>query len=242
MADPTPPTVSPRPPPEIGSGPAPKPAPWGFVKGLLTGAALEIPALAATVWLLARIGVGDPDAGFMQIMRLTTVFAGVAAVLTAAGIGRLAAHASAEGGRRRAMFVAARAHAVAGAGLVIIAAIPLGHLPAKPIGFIPLPLAGLVSGAICGALIGAVCGGTAPVGFSDVWSLAKKPSEALRMLLGPEDIVKLGTALRTRTTSVFHGIFEPAPKPPGETPAATPPVPPPPEPPPPGESVSPKVD
>lgn len=250
MADPTPPPVSPRTPPEIGTtAPAPlpraerlpsAPAPWGFWKGLLTGAAIEIPALSVTVWLLARFGVGDPDVGFMQIMRLTTVFAGVAAVLTAAGVGRLAAHASGDGGRRRAVFVAARAHAVAGAGLAIIAAIPHGHVPATSLGFIPIAIAGMACGAMCGALIGAVCGGVAPLGFADVWSLAKKPSEALRYLLGPEDIVKLGSALRTRTTNLFEGIFEPGAKPPdASTPATTPP---PPEPAKPGEPAKPKAD
>lgn len=233
MTDPTPPLVSARPAPEIGEstgspvapalptrGRLPSaPAPWGFFKGLLTGAAIEIPALASTVWLLARAGFGDPDAGFMRIMRLTTVFVGIAALFTAGGIGRLAAYASAEGGRRRAVFVAARAHAVASAGLLIIAAIPLGHLPATSLGFIPLPLAGLVCGAVCGALIGAVCGGVAPVGLGDVWSLARKPTDALRHLLSPEDIIKLGSSLRTRTTHLFEGIFEPAPKRPPEPPA-----------------------
>jgi hypothetical protein len=207
------------------------PARWGFWKGLLTGAAIEVPVLATTVWVLAEAGVGDPAVPFMRIMRLTAVFAGVAAVLTAAGIGRLAAHASADGGRRRAMFVAARAHAAASAGLVIIAAIPHGHLPDHSSGWLPIPLAGLVAGAICGALIGVVCGGTAPVGFADVWSLARKPSVALRQLLGPEDLVRLGSALGTRTRSLFEGIFDPAPLPPKAT--ETPPPPPPPlEPPP----------
>jgi len=226
MADPTPPLVSVRPPPEIGESKGstavislPKaerlpatPAPWGFFKGLLTGAAIEIPALAGTVWVLARIGLGDGEAGFMRIMRLTTVFAGVAALFTAGGIGRLAAYASAEGGRRRAVFVAARAHAVASAGLVIIAAIPLGHLPTTSIGFLPLPIAGLLCGAVCGALIGAVCGGVAPVGFGDVWSLAKRPTDALRHIVSPEDIIKLGSSIRERTTHLFEGIFEPAAK------------------------------
>ena len=237
MADPTPTPVSPRPPQEIaapeatsGTLPTPAalpsadrlpaaPAPWGFFKGLLTGAAIEIPALSATVWLLARAGVGDPDAGFMKIMRLTTVFAGIAAVLTAAGIGRLAAYASAEGGRRRAVMVAARAHAVASAGLLIIASIPIGHVPETSKGFIPIALAGCAIGALCGALIGAVCGGTAPLGFADVWSLARKPTDALRQLLSPEDLVKLGKALGTRTSHLFEGIFVPAAKPPAEPPA-----------------------
>jgi hypothetical protein len=180
----------------------------------MTGAAIEIPAIAVTVWGLSRFGIGDPDVAFMHVLRLTTVFAGIAAVLTAGGVGRLAAHAAAEGGRRRAMFVAARAHAVASAGLVMIATIPHGDLPATPLGFLPIPLVGLVCGALCGVMIGAVCGGVAPVGFADVWSLAKRPSVALKQLLGPEDIVRLGSALRERTTHLFEGIFEPAPKPP----------------------------
>jgi len=79
---------------------------------------------------------------------------------------------------------------------------------------------------------------TAPVGFGDVWSLAKKPSEALRQLLSPEDLVKLGSALRTRTTNLFEGMFEPAPKRPKD--ATTEPAPP--EAATPTEPVKPKVE
>src|SRR5687768_1433759 len=82
--------------------PAQKPR-WAFWKGLLTGAALEIPLIAATVWVVARFGIGDPDASFMSIMRLAAVFAGLAALLTAGGIGRLAAYTTVEKGRRRAI-------------------------------------------------------------------------------------------------------------------------------------------
>ena len=122
MADPRLPTVSTR-------LPAAFPPRWGFFKGLLTGAVIEVPAFAIGVWLLARFGVGDPDAPFMKILRLTAVFAGVAALFTAAGIGRLAAYASVDkiGGRRHALRVAAQAHAAAGAGLLLIAAIPQGQ-------------------------------------------------------------------------------------------------------------------
>jgi len=203
------------------------PARWGFWKGLVTGAALEIPVLAATVWALARAGIGDPDASFMHIMRLTTVFAGLAALLTAGGIGRLAASASATGGRRRAVWVAARAHAVASAGLVLIAAIPHGHLPSHASGWYPLPLAGLAAGLACGATIGAVCGGATPVGFADVWSLARKPTVVLQKLLSPEDIVRLGAALGTRTRHLFEGMFEPAPPPPAPPKTSEPAEPPP---------------
>lgn len=204
---------------------------WAFWKGLATGAAIEIPLLAVTVWVLARLGVGNPDVPLMQIVRLSAVFAGVAALLTAGGIGRLAAHALVEEPaspdpgrrRRRAIGRAARAHAAAGAGLVIIAAIPHGHLPETHAGWLAFPAAGLVSGAIAGAIIGYVCSSqTSIVQLVDVWSLARRPRVALRSLLAPEDLARLGAALRARTTNLFEGIFEPAPPPPKAPPAAAP--------------------
>lgn len=215
--------------------PAAKPR-WAFSKGVLTGAAIEVPLLAFTVWGLAQLGVGDPDVPLMHVMRLTTVLAGVAALITAGGIGRLAASVSVERGRRHAVFVAARAHAMASMGLVLIAAIPHGHLPSSHWQWVGLASAGLVPGATCGALIGIVCSGVTPVGLADVWSLATRPSGALRQLLDPKDLVKLGTALRTRTSNLFDGIFEPgarAPKQPPVAPPVEPPpvvVPPPPKP------------
>ena len=201
---------------------------WGFFKGLLTGVVIEVPGLTGGVWLLARLGVGDRGASWMHILRLTTVFAGVAALLTAAGIGRVAAYASVDkiGGRRHAMAMAARAHAAAGAGLLTIAAIPLGHFPERGIAWLLLPIMGAAVGALCGAIIGAVCSGPSPVRIGDLMGLAiRRPSEALRQLLDPEDLVKLGAAVRHRTTRVFEGIFEPAEKPPSEKPESKPPTP-----------------
>jgi hypothetical protein len=184
---------------------------------------IELPSIAFGVWILARLGIGNENATFMAILRLTAVFAGVAALCTAAGIGRLAAHASVgQVDRRRAVFVAARAHAAAGAGLVLIAAIPHGHLPAHLWVWLAFPATGLVIGAACGAAIGVVCGGTAPIGISDVVALARTPGQALRQLLDPEDLVKLGAAVRRRTTQMFEGIFEPAKGPPGDDKAKKP--------------------
>jgi hypothetical protein len=220
MPDPTLPSVSTRLPPAF-------PPRWAFFKGLLTGVVIEIPALAAGVWLLARFGVGDPDVGFMRILRLTTVFAGIAAVLTAAGIGRLAAHASIEkhGGRRRAMWVGARAHAAASAGLIMIAAIPHGSLPITKLGWLALPAMGAVVGGVCGMVIGGVCGAATPVKIGDVLGAAiKRPSEALRQLLDPEDLIKLGAAVRNRTVHMFEGIFEPAERRPDEVAGKAPPA------------------
>ena len=162
----------------------------------------------------------------MRLLRLTTVFAGIAAVLTAAGIGRVAAHASVDklGGRRHAVAVAARAHAAAGAGLVLIAAIPNGHLPTGALGWLAIFAMGGAVGAACGAVIGAVCGGAAPVRIGDVMAAAiKRPGEALRQLLDPEDLIKLGAAVRQRTTQMLHGVFEPAEPPPADKPADKPP-------------------
>jgi len=187
---------------------------WGFWKGLLTGVAIEVPAVTATVWALAQVGIGNPDVPVMRIMRLTTVFAGIAALFTAGGIGRLAAYASLEGGRWRAMYVAARAHAAASVGLVLIAAIPQGQLPGHSLAWLGFVAGGLVAGAACGVLIGLVCGGTAPVELADVWSLARRPSEALRSWLDPRELVRLGAAVRHRTTNLFEGMFDPAPPPP----------------------------
>src|SRR5262249_12290028 len=163
MPDPTLPALSTR-------IPAANPPRWGFFKGLMTGAVIEVPALAAGVWLLARLGASDPSVGFMRLVRLTAVLAGIAALLTAGGIGRVAAYASIDkiGGRRHAVFVAARAHAAAGVGLVIIAAIPQGHLPDHLRGWIVMPVVGALVGAACGATIGLVCGGAAPVGIAEV--------------------------------------------------------------------------
>lgn len=170
--------------------------------------------------MLGRLGVADPDAGYMRLVRLTAVFAGIAAVLTAAGIGRVAAHASVDrtGGRRHAVIVAARTHAIASIGLVVIAAIASGHVPAQHARWLWMPLVGAPIGALCGAAIGIACGGAAPLGILDVLALARTPGAKLRHLLqviDPDDFVKIATALRQRTAQMFHGMFDPAALPPG---------------------------
>ena len=202
---------------------------WAFFKGMLAGAAVEVPMIALAVWTLARFDIGDPAQSYLHVLRLTAVFAGIAALFTAGGIGRLAAYTLVDGGRRRALYVAARVHAVASAGLVLIAAIPHGHLPGRhdPL-WLVYPAVGMVAGILCGVLIAVVCTSTAPVGLADVWSIARQPTRALRTLLDPDDLVRLGSALRNRTSAMFEGIFEPAPPPP--KPAEPPPAEPKPEP------------
>lgn len=202
---------------------------WGFFKGLLAGAVIEVPALAGAVWAIAHLGAGDPAVPFMRVLRLTAIFAGIAAVLTAGGLGRLAAHASVTGGRRRAAWVAGRAHAVAGVALVIIAALPHGHIPARGAIWLLYPLAGVIVGAACGVVIGVTCGGAAPVGIGDVWTLAKLPADMLTKIVPAEDLARIGSAIRQRgsraarrTTQVFDGMFDPAPPAPTTVPPRAP--------------------
>lgn len=191
---------------------------------MFAGSVIEVPAIALGVWMLARLGMTDPHVEIMRILRLTAVFAGGAAVLTAAGIGRLAAWASVDpiGGRRHAIAVAARAHAIAGIGLVIIAMVPNGHLPAHTRGWLLVPFVGAAIGALCGVVIGAICGGAAPVQLADVIALARTPGHALSQLLDPKDLVKLGTRVRSRTHQLFQGMFDPAGKPPADPEPGTP--------------------
>lgn len=196
------------------------PPAWSSLKGFCVGLVVEVPAIAAGVWLLGRLGASDPDAGFMRLIRLAAVFSGLAAVLTAAGIGRIAAFASVDavGGRRHAVWVAARAHAIAGIGLVLIAAIAAGHVPAHRAAWAWFVPVGVLVGATCGLAIGAVCGGAAPINILDVLALARTPTAKLRHLLDPEDLVKIATVLRTRTSRALHTMFEPAEQPPAEPP------------------------
>lgn len=139
---------------------APKrPPSFGFLKGALIGALVVVPLVAVAVWVAARLGIGNRAVTMVQVIRMAALFAGTAGVLTAGGIGRLAAHASTlPGGRRTAIWRASRAQAVASAGLAIIAAIPHGQLPEHPAKWLWIALAGAVSGAVSGALIGVVCG------------------------------------------------------------------------------------
>lgn len=133
-----------------------------FWKGAGAGILVVIPAVAMAVWLAPYLGITGHDAGIIACLRMTVVFAGLATVLTAGGVGRLAAEASTEGGRPRAVLVAARAMAPGGAALTLIAAIPHGELPMTPAGWVALTVVGALCGAGAGAVVGAVCAGELP--------------------------------------------------------------------------------
>ncbi|MEZ4367409.1 MAG: hypothetical protein R2939_14210 [Kofleriaceae bacterium] len=141
------------------------PPPWAFLKGVVLGAVVGVPTVGLTVWLLGHAGLGARDRALTATIQTAAIFAGVATVLTAGGVGRLAAHASVtgRGGRRRATLVAGRAFAAAGAGLVLIAQIPGGQLPSEPWRWAMSAGAGAVAGAVVGVVLGLACGGRAPV-------------------------------------------------------------------------------
>ncbi|HVK74969.1 MAG TPA: hypothetical protein VM734_16685 [Kofleriaceae bacterium] len=147
-----------------------------------------IPLCALAVWTLARLGLGNGSATMIDCLRMASVFSGLAAVLTAGGVGRLSAQASVEGtgGRRRAALVGARAMAAGGAALTLIAAIPLGHVPTEPWGWLAIAAAGALAGAVGGALIGVACGGQVPTLTElGVWPI--EPIGWTRDLLGLDD-------------------------------------------------------
>jgi hypothetical protein len=133
-----------------------------FWKGAGTGILVVLPAIALAVWASARVGVTHHDHGVIECLRLAVIFAGLAGVMTAGGVGRLAAEASAVGGRPRAILVATRTMAAAGAALIIIAAIPNGELPMSPFGWVALGVMGAIAGAGGGAVIGLACAGELP--------------------------------------------------------------------------------
>jgi hypothetical protein len=151
---------------------------WPFLRGAVAGVLVVIPLTALVVWAVAILGAGHA-LSLVQVTRTAALFAGLAAVLTAGGIGRLAAEASATGGKTRGVWIGARTQAIASAGLVVIAALPQGELETMS-GWIVLAVVGALSGAVAGAVIGFACSAARPVALSDVVALARWPQEAIR--------------------------------------------------------------
>ncbi|HVV86405.1 MAG TPA: hypothetical protein VHE35_25285 [Kofleriaceae bacterium] len=139
-----------------------RPQPHAFWKAAAIALFPLLPAIGAAIWLLARLGVGNQQARIVEVLRLTVVFAGVATVVTGGGVGRLAAEAGVDGGRRRAAWIGGRTMALAGAALAILAAIPQGELPTRWPGWAAIMATGAVVGGGGGALIGLLVGGPLP--------------------------------------------------------------------------------
>jgi hypothetical protein len=133
--------------------PVPPRVRFAFWRGALVGACVAIPLVALAVWVLARAGVGARAAPLSRVAAMALLFAGVPAALTAGGVAVLAARALELVGPRRALWSAALAFAPAGAGLVLLAALPLGQLPEEPTRWAWLGAAGALVGAPTGAAI-----------------------------------------------------------------------------------------
>ncbi|MEZ4358795.1 MAG: hypothetical protein R3B48_01330 [Kofleriaceae bacterium] len=113
---------------------------------------------------------------------------------------------------------AAGAHALAGAMLTLIAALPHGGLPMSVAGWAALLAIGGLAGAFCGAIVGVACTGATPRQVTDVLSLVKRPGTTLRQIIDSEDLGRLGAAVRQRASLVFDGLLDPAaPRPSTET-------------------------
>lgn len=182
---------------------------WAFWKGLLVAVILEIPAISAAIFLLPRMGLGASTPP-MLVVRMTSLFAGLPALLTGAGIGRLVAYESVKRGRRSAIARGAGVHALAGVLLAFIAALPHGYLPASSFQWASLVLVGGAAGALCGAAIGMGCSGAPPRQVTEMMSLVRHPGLTLRQLIDTEDLGRIGAAVRSRATQMFDGLLDPA--------------------------------
>jgi hypothetical protein len=172
------------------------------------GFLVVIPLISLAIFAAAQAGIGEYTPGVIAVVRLVSIFAGLPALATAGGVGRLAAEASLEGGRPRAMWVAGRAMAVGGAGLVIIGAIPCEVTPLDWPGWVILALVGLVVGAASGAVIGLACGGPVP----SLTELGVWPQDGGTLGRAVERVVT--RAMRRRRASTAR----PADAPPGDPP------------------------
>ena len=141
----------------LASEPPPWPR-WSAWKGALLGLMVVVPLLSIAIWLLAATGRGNPEASLVSILQFTTIFAGVPAAVTGAGVARLCARKSTdtfEKSSRRAVKSGALVNGIAGVGLIVIAALPHGHIPTSIGGLIAVGLGGAIAAAIGGGLIGA---------------------------------------------------------------------------------------
>lgn len=152
-------TATTAPSPRTRSG---KRRPPGFAKGAVLGVLVMIPLISLGIWLANRLGIGEVRPTLIGVLRLVVVFAGVPAVVTAGGVGRLAAQASVDGGRTRAMWMAGSALAFGGIGAIVIGAIPNEVIPASGLGWGALAAVGALAGTLAGVAIGLVCSGEMP--------------------------------------------------------------------------------
>lgn len=151
-----PPTREVRARTETAALPVPPP-PFGFLKGAVLGLVLLLPLAALACYLLARIGIGDPDTSYTQVISFVAVFGGLPGILSAGGVGRVAARtavAPRRGGTGWSILVSAAACTVIGAGVVILSVVPLGEVPTTSERWLWITGFGGGAGLMCGIMIG----------------------------------------------------------------------------------------
>lgn len=141
-------------PAAIELGPPPNP----FLKGAVLGLILLVPLTALAVYLLGRLGIGDPQASYYSIIAFAAVFAGLPAMVTAGGVGRAAASAlvrpGARGGPAASTRVATIDTALTGIGLVLLTVVPLGEVPTEVGTWVWIIVLGASTGALGGFVLG----------------------------------------------------------------------------------------
>jgi hypothetical protein len=198
---------------------------WAKLKGFVVGLIVEVPVFTAVLWAGGHVG-GLARSEFVPLMRLVASFSGIAALVTAIGVGRTAAYASVErgGGRWRSVRWASATHAVAGIGLAVIAGVAAGLFTPQRATWITIAAAGGIAGAVCGAMIGLVCGGPSPISASDLVALAKRPTDIfVHAVIDPASgLVRMGGRVADRAghaaselvEGLVDGLFDPAAPPP----------------------------
>jgi len=142
-----------------------------FLRGALVGIVVVLPLVIVVVFLMSRIGIGDPGTSFGRIAKFAAMFAALPAALTSGGVARVAGRAallSDEPNILAACKAGAVAFAPAGVGLVLLTALPLGKLPEQPWQWIWIAVIGASAGALAGIAIGrAVAPSQAPEKIDD---------------------------------------------------------------------------
>jgi hypothetical protein len=143
---------------EPASGMEPGERPRAFLKGAVFGLILLVPLTALAVYVLGRLGIGDPEASYYNIIAFAAVFAGLPAMITAGGVGRAAASALVRPGERGGPAACTRVAmidtALTGIGLVLLTVVPLGEVPTEVGTWVWIIVLGASTGALGGFVLG----------------------------------------------------------------------------------------
>lgn len=132
-----------------------------FLTGGLSAMALGVPLTTVGIFgLTQRLGWGPLVVPLDQIFWICLIFSGFPAFLAGGGVARTVAHRMAENpdmSVARGLTLGSLTMSVAGIGLAVLTAVPLGTLPDDPRHWAPLGgvglAAGLLTGLACSVLV-----------------------------------------------------------------------------------------